>query len=474
MKLPNFSNLTEKYKRLSNNLNLDEKFSKLSNMVEEKYTEISDSVDLDEKITKASNILGTLEEKCSKASDALGLDKKLMQLSNALDNFSEKYTDISGASKPEAFGPPNVSDSNSRTESTTPDLDSAFPNALNHHEDKCTSACKMHGSKERTKTPLNVPNSSGPAPSTKSVIPNINLTFPSTLPSCKEISGFGHKDPRILVYYMYYYDDGSSFSSKDFSVYFAEDAGNTQQVLEILKNKGWIQEKDPVSVLMTLYTVDELRTFLRVQGLKVSGRKEELVERLLEKVPFENFKHKYKHTLYSLTELGKKYPRAKKTDYDRAIITSTNAIKNQNFSEALGVYNSYDSRWGFLHANNKPHTIFAGYEIPSKHFNYIISHPMDELQNSNELKKDLRAFLLTALMRGKRDGARLQKEFMLINQEPIRCPNILDLYKQNEDGSASAEDLNRILDAMQYRIQNNPECVLGYYISNILYNSRRI
>ena len=202
--------------------------------------------------------------------------------------------------------------------------------------------------------------------------------------------------------------------------------------------------------------------------------KEEIVKRLLEKVPFENFKHKYKHTLYSLTELGEKYSRAKRIDYDRAVMISTGAIKNLNFLDAVKIYNSYDNRWGFLHASDKPHTIFAGYEIPSKCFDYISAYPMLELQNSNGLKNDLRAFLLTALMRGKKDGIELQKEFMLINQESVHCPSIINMYRENRNDNIDAEDLERIIDAMQRRIKNDPDCVLGYYISKVLYNSRHI
>lgn len=444
MKLPNLSNFNEKCKKISGELKLEEKFSSLAN---------------------------TLEKTCAEVSDTLGLDEKLMKLSNTLDYFGEKFVNISSTPESEERpqNPSNITSPVSYAESNITNINTASSGALNHIDENSMNTSKTYESKKP-----NAPSSFDSATLTRTVVPDISLTLPGALPSCKEISDANHTDPRILVYYMSFYSGGASFSGRDFSKYFVEDAGSAKQILNILKNKDWIQEKDPVSVLMASFTLEELRTFLRIQGLKVSGKKEELAHRLAENISFEDFKRKYKRTLYALNELGEKYIKAKKTDYNRAIMTSTEAIKNLDFLDAVRIYNSYDTRWGFLHASGKPHTIFAGYEIPSKRFNYIISYPMHELQNSDGLKKDLRAFLVSALMRGKRDGAALQKEFNLINQEPICCPKILNLYKQDRDNGLSVEELDRIIDSMQCRIEDDPDCVLSYYISKILYNSRHI
>ncbi len=447
MKLPNLSDLNTKYKKFSRDLKLEKKFSRLTDTVEKTCAEVSDALGLDEKMMKSSDTLDNFGEKLVSASSTSGADRRLQSPSYITDPFVPV----------------------SRTGSDIPNINPVSPGVVDHIDEKCMDTPKTYRSEKFPDTP----DFSAPALHTESIVPDINLTFPAALPSCREISDASHADPRILAYYMSYYEDGSAFSDKDLGEYFIKDAGSAKQILKILKNKDWVQEKDPVSILMASYTVEELRTFLRLQGLKVSGKKEELARRLSENVSPEDFKRTYKRTLYSLTELGKKYIRAKKTDHDRAIMISVGAIKNLNFSDAVRIYNSYDARWGFLHANGKPHTIFAGYEVPSKCFDYVISYPMHELQNSDGFKKDLRAFLVSVLMRGERNWVTLREEFMLINQEPICCPNISDLNRYDHDDDFFSENPDGIMDSMQRRIEENPDCVLNYYICKILYKSQR-
>lgn len=303
-------------------------------------------------------------------------------------------------------------------------------------------------------------------------VPNINLTFPSNLPRCQEIALENHKDPRVLVRCLSHVDT-KSFSSESFSEYNSADVGDINNMLKILEEKKWIKEKTPTEVLVTLYSADELKTFLQTHNLKVSGNKETLANRLLENIPFQKFKRKYKHTLYGLTELGIKCIQEKESDYDNSFISAVNSIKTQNFQGAVDVFNAYDSKWGFVHADGKAHTIFANRNIPHNRFNYIATYPMNELRNSNEFKNNLRSFILASMMHYKSDSQILADKFCQIETEPICCPNIIKLYSQNRD-DLDKEDFERIISAMKRRVKENPDCVLDYYISKILYYSRHI
>lgn len=301
-------------------------------------------------------------------------------------------------------------------------------------------------------------------------IPNINLSFPADLPSCYDIASMGHEDPRILIRYLT--GIGDSFTSDDFIGYASDDIGDINNMLKSLEENMWIREKKPEEILSILYTVEELRTFLHTHDLKVSGKKEVLVKRLLENVPFNKFKRKYKKTIYELTDLAIEKVQEKSVDYDQAIINAVNSIKENDFKGAVDAYNAYDHKWGYIHAGGKPHTIFANWDVPHSRFNYIAHCRMNELQNSDEFKQDLRSFLLSALMRRSKDGYELSSEFFLINNEPIQCPGILDMYRQDKQADEDNEDFEKMITIMQEKINKQPNIVLGYYISKILYRSR--
>ncbi len=160
MKLPGFSNLGEKCKKISDDLNLDEKLMRSSNAVEKKYTEISNAIDLDEKISKASDALSGLGETCVKVSNTLGLDEKMMKLSSTLDHFGEKHTNISetlrtGEYRPELFADQNALNPVSRTESdaeiynNNKNIDEITPLKNNIPENVIDVQCKVNNSKVR-------------------------------------------------------------------------------------------------------------------------------------------------------------------------------------------------------------------------------------------------------------------------------------------------------------------------------------
>ena len=300
-----------------------------------------------------------------------------------------------------------------------------------------------------------------------SSIPKINLTFPSALPNCKEIASNGHNDLRIIVWCI---DSTKPFSLKSFSEYAKEDIGNIKSVFKSLIEKGIIEELSQDKILTTIYSADELKTFLQAQNLKVSGNKEVLAKRLLEKVPFDAFKRKYKNKLYTVTEIGLRYFQSERDDYNQAVISAVNAIKQKNFTDAVKAFNLYDEKWGFLHADGKPHTIFANYEVPKYRLDYVFSYHMNELNNSENFKTDLRAYMVTILMR--KSGSYNTDEFLLINNETIVCPNILKMYKYDRDDDIEKDYLEQIIDGMRLNIEKNPNAVLDYYISKIIYKSK--
>lgn len=305
----------------------------------------------------------------------------------------------------------------------------------------------------------------------KDAVPDINITFPAELPKCQNIIQDGHSDPRMLALVLKTL--GSTFTVLNISDYEAEDFGNAQNVLYALKKKEFITEKsNETEILMKLYTVDELKTFLQSHNLKVSGNKESLAKRLLENVPFSTFKRKYKHTIYEITDSGLSLVQEEETDRNNAIINAMSALKNLDYQKAVNSYNTYDNKWGFVHASGKKRTIFANYSVQRERFEFIASYPMAELRNTDTFKSDLRACILAGLMRGNKDGFHLAERFRLINHDPINCPEILNMYRRNPDDDMNKADLERIISAMQQRIKEDPERTLEYYISKLLYMSK--
>ncbi len=126
---------------------------------------------------------------------------------------------------------------------------------------------------------------------------------------------------------------------------------------------------------------------------------------------------------------------------------------------------------GFVHASGKKRTIFANYDIPHARFEYIANYPMQELQNSEEFKNNLKSCLIAGLMRGNKDSDKLLNRFHMICNEDICCPDILDMYRDDYDEDPDTAE--HILTGMQINIEENASYyVLKYYIGKILYLSK--
>ena len=72
-------------------------------------------------------------------------------------------------------------------------------------------------------------------------------------------------------------------------------------------------------------------------------------------------------------------------------------------------------------------------------------------------------------MRGNKDRDRLAYRFNMICNEHICCPNIIDMYRDNQE--EDLDTIEHILGFMQRNIEEDAGYVLKYYISKILYLS---
>ncbi len=308
-------------------------------------------------------------------------------------------------------------------------------------------------------------------PDNKIIIPNINLIFPSELPDCQEIISNGHKDPRMLALCLksLFHRTNNVFSKENIDEYLSEDFGSTANLLHILEKKELIKEKSQKYIMQNFYTVNELKDFCREKNLSVSGKKDELIERLL-KNGYKLDKQKYKHKLYEITYSGQELVHEEEKDRDFAILNAMNVIKKQDFQGAVNFFNNYDNKWGFVHISGKKRTIFANYDIPHTCFEYIANYPMRELRNSEEFKNNLKACLIAGLMRGNRNRDKIASRFHMICNEPICCPNILNMYRRDSI-EEDPDTVKRILKKMKENIEADDEYVLKYYISKVFYLS---
>ena len=85
-------------------------------------------------------------------------------------------------------------------------------------------------------------------------------------------------------------------------------------------------------------------------------------------------------------------------------------------------------------------------------------------------KTTLRACLIAGLMRGEQERTELAFRFKEVCQEQIVCPGIVDLFTMdNFDGSTAAA----MREAMEQNVAADSDFTLEYYISHVLYLSRR-
>lgn len=307
-----------------------------------------------------------------------------------------------------------------------------------------------------------------PPARSKQIVPrDFALMYPAPLLRFDEISAGGHDDPRALVYSLSWLDPGrkrpfscGELNALDFGVGKEGEKKACQSLLE----RGLIRSLPPDGVLAEVYTIQELKDLLRQRGLPVGGNKPALIKRLLDS-GFKPRAQSYRYKFLELTESGTGKIEESRADEKRAFFLAVDALKRSDYAGAISAYRSFDSRWGFVHASGKDHTIFAHYDVPFSQLDFIAGYPMRELQNSDDFKATLRACLIAGLM-GKGCPHYVGEAF----QEPIRCPHVVDLYKYGrfDDGVNQA-----VIDAMQENVESDNSYVLQYYISRVMYLSRQ-
>lgn len=291
----------------------------------------------------------------------------------------------------------------------------------------------------------------------------------SNLPSCEKIASANHIDKRVLVYYLRHL---TSITFENMS-YYSDEIGDISAALKELENTGWICEKEPKEIFKSLLTVEELKEILYKNNLKVSGKKDILVERVLENIPFSAFNDIYTNTQYNITENGSKNIQQKQIDYEQAIINATLCAGNKDLRSISAEYQKFDAKWGFVHTSGNPHSIFANYDVPIERIIFLSSYPMNEIFNSNQFKNDLRNFLIAASLRKPRGRSDLAIEFRLINDEALVCPNIVELFQTRNDlPEVREQELRYIKENMHNKIKKEADAALEYYISLLLYWSK--
>lgn len=297
------------------------------------------------------------------------------------------------------------------------------------------------------------------------------LTFPIALTTAASIAENEHEDPRILFYAIRYLDRDTVFTASHFSDFEISDFETLDTLVDTLLQKELICPVPVAEALRKLYTVNELRDILRKRGLPVGGKKDELIERLLDS-GFRGYTRRYKKMQYRLTESGYALIESEWSARREAISSAIRSLCDLKFYDAAIAYRKYDYKWGYIHRSGHNHTIFANYEFPQERFDFLANYPMRELANSDDFKRKLRACLIAGLMRGDQDRGSLSYDFQQVCSERIRCSRVVDLYKQGTD-KEELEELKPMFEAMEMNCRNDSRYALGYYISHVLYLSRR-
>ena len=222
--------------------------------------------------------------------------------------------------------------------------------------------------------------------------------------------------------------------------------------------------------LLSLCTVVELKSFLRARKLPVSGRKSVLIERLVNN-GFKVRRREYRYMLFEFTDLGAGIVRQYYSDRCLAFLRAVYALIDGDYSGAISALRGFDNKWGFSHSSGKKHTIFAHFDVPFGQFEFIAKYPMRELQNTENFKSTFRSYLIASLMCGVHTpyGAELVEELC---HEQIRCPRIVDYYARSMTLGELMENKD-MLSAMRENVASDNSYVLEYYVSRVMYLSRR-
>lgn len=285
--------------------------------------------------------------------------------------------------------------------------------------------------------------------------------YPAGLPTFETLAGEGHADPRGLVYaiLLFNMERKRPFSDEDISYL---DFGKKSTAYSALRKSGLIAPLEPCEEMAELYTREEMEKLAEEHGVSKSGNKHTLAKKLLNGgVKIDRRKHRGR--LFRLTEKGKNVILEYRADEEAAIRCAAMSLRNLNYGGAVAAYRDFDKKWGFAHTSGKKHTIFAHYDIPRCRFRFIETYPMWELENTRNFKDTLRACLIAGLMRGCEDRLALRYNVESLCNETIRCPGLTGLFDYEKE----------VLWKIQEQINHDAGSALEYYISHVLYLSRK-
>lgn len=129
---------------------------------------------------------------------------------------------------------------------------------------------------------------------------------------------------------------------------------NDYHVKDIINDfweKGYITKMSTTEKLNIL-TIPELKKILKINSLKVSGKKQELIDRILAEInERELLRYLPSGTFVSYTDAGQKFYNCllakKETEYNNLIIQSVNMISNGEYSSAYSLICKYESKQFF-------------------------------------------------------------------------------------------------------------------------------
>lgn len=287
-----------------------------------------------------------------------------------------------------------------------------------------------------------------------------------------EIINNDHQDIRILVYYLeklrYRTPSNLPFYTKDETGY------SIVKLVQKLEELKLIHPYSTKDYLSSKYIIDELKPLLKNAGLPTGGKKNELIDRIVEHDLVKVTQKECLTVKATFTEKGISILQEREDDRLAAFWQSVDAMKLGLSRTALEPLYQFDAKWGFTRKDkNKLYSIFANYYIPGARFEYLSKYKFSELNNSDEFKQLLCCYMLVGLSCGMSKGDSLIKFAPFISNELLNCPTLLQIYAQSDlQNDRGVSDRNRWLEGLKESISNDPLKALEYYISRVFYESR--
>lgn len=247
---------------------------------------------------------------------------------------------------------------------------------------------------------------------------------------------------------------------------------DVMKIVESLKNKGYVQT-GTVKDAVNMEKLPAIKEVLKKHNLKVSGKKAELVERLLESVPEEELSLEFPKRPYKLTETGEEILKK----YEWIPFIHSHTIEDLNIWNLTSLvqqppYTKYrDKIWGYLNQRGGVYMKDGNFEL-YRNSRFTMSEFV-----ADEGKKDIAFGLLCEVvaydLSGLSNGFRM--EFMDIyskfffpyeNSNHTMAPGITKRIQDygNELGWSGEELRQHLMDGiakiqLPFRLFTNEECV---------------